>query len=83
MVSKQEALASLVRGGSPLRPIIVASSSVIESRTAALACPLCGGEYRIHEHTRPVPDLRRVDVGCRHCSTPRTLWFRIAPSEPN
>lgn len=69
--------------GSPTRPIVVTSSSVIESRTKNLLCP-CGGEYRIHEHTRPVPHLRRVDVGCRHCSTPRTLWFRIAePHEPN
>jgi hypothetical protein len=83
MESKVEALAQLVRGGSPVRPIVVTSASVIESRTKALACPLCGGEYRIHEHTRPVPGLRRVDVGCRHCSTPRALWFRIAPSELN
>lgn len=83
MEAKLEALAQLARGASPSRPIVVTSASVIEPRTAALACPLCGGEYRIHEHTRPVPGLRRVDVGCRHCSTPRTLWFRIAPAEPN
>ncbi len=79
----QEQLASLSRGGSPARPIRVSSASVIESRAAALPCPRCGGEYRIHEHTRPVPELRRVDVGCRHCSAPRTLWFTIVPNEPN
>lgn len=79
----KERLASLERGGSPDRPIRVASASVIESRTAALACPHCGGAYRVHEHTRPVPSLRKVDVACRHCSTPRTLWFTIVPSEPN
>jgi hypothetical protein len=79
----KERLAALSRGGSPHLPIRVASASVIEARAAALPCPRCGGEYRIHEHTRPVPALRRVDVACRHCSTPRTLWFTIAPYEPN
>lgn len=85
-MSKQfakEELARLARGGSPDRPIRVASASVIEARTTALPCPHCSGEYRVVEHTRPVPHLRKVDVACRHCSTPRTLWFTIAPSEPN
>jgi hypothetical protein len=79
----REQLASLVRGGAPGCPIRVASASVIEARAAVLPCPQCGGEYRIHEHTRPVPELRRVDVACRQCSTPRTLWFSIVPFEPN
>jgi len=65
------------RGSSASRPIEVTSAAVIEPRTAALSCPRCGGEYRIHEHTRPVPGLRKVDVACRHCSTPRSLWFRL------
>jgi hypothetical protein len=78
-----EALASLLRGGSPSRPIRVASASVIESRAKAMPCPHCGGEYRILEHIRPVPELRQVDVACRHCSTPRTLWFAISPYEAN
>jgi len=79
----RELLATLEPGGSPSRPIEVASAAVIEPRAAAIPCPLCGGTYRIHEHTRPVPGLRKVDVGCRHCSTPRTLWFRLLPDEPN
>ena len=79
----REQLAQLARGGSPERPIRVASASVIEARTTALPCPQCGGEYRIHEHTRPVPSLRKVDVACRHCSTPLTLWFTIVPYEMN
>jgi hypothetical protein len=81
--SAKERLASLERGGSPDRPIRVASASVIEARTTSLPCPRCDGEYRVLEHTRPVPQLRRVDVACRHCSTPRTLWFTIVPYEPN
>ena len=79
----KEELAMLSRGGSPDRPIRVESASVIEARTTSLPCAQCGGEYRVLEHTRPTPHLRRVDVACRHCSTPRTLWFTIASYEPN
>lgn len=79
----RERLAALSPGGSPRHAIAVTSAAVIEGRAAALACPQCGGHYRIHEHTRPVPGLRRLDVACRQCSTPRALWFRIEDREPN
>jgi hypothetical protein len=79
----REQLAALSPGGSPRQPIEVASAAVIEGRAAAMACPQCGGQYRIHEHTRPLPGLRRVDAACRQCSTPRTLWFRIEDREPS
>ena len=79
----RERLASLLPGGSPGRAIHVTSPSVIEVRTAAIPCPHCGGHYRVAEHTRPWSGIRRVDVTCRHCSTPRTLWFRLAPDELN
>jgi hypothetical protein len=73
----RERLAELSPGGSPQRAIAVASAAVIEVRAAAMACPQCGGLYRLHEHTRPLPGVRRLDVACRQCSTPRALWFRI------
>ena len=79
----RERLAALLPGGSHERTINVASASVIEVRAAAMACPQCDGSYRILDHTRPVPGLRRVDVVCRRCSTPRALWFRIVEHEPN
>jgi hypothetical protein len=79
----RELHASLSVGGSRERPIRVASASVVEVRTSALACPLCGGTYRLDEHVAPAAGLRRVDVHCRHCSTPRSLWFRIEPLELN
>ncbi|HEY5921445.1 MAG TPA: hypothetical protein VIV11_07230 [Kofleriaceae bacterium] len=79
----RELLASLSPGGSRERPIRVASASVVEVRTGALSCPLCGGSYRLDEHVAPGPALRRVDVHCRHCSTPRSLWFRIVPYDLN
>ncbi|MBS1120682.1 MAG: hypothetical protein H6Q90_2910 [Deltaproteobacteria bacterium] len=79
----REQLAALRPGGSARWAIEVSSAAVIEPRAAAMACPHCGGQYRIHDHTRPHPGIRRVDVACRNCSTPRILWFRIAPREPN
>lgn len=79
----REELAALSPGGSPERPIKVSSASVVEIRTAALQCPLCRGTYRIEEHVAPASGLRRVDVTCRHCSTPRSLWFRLVSFEPN
>jgi len=79
----REHLASLERGGSHHRPIAVASASVVEVRARALHCPHCDGEYRIEEHISVASGLRRVDVTCRHCSRPRSLWFRLTSFEPN
>jgi hypothetical protein len=79
----REKLAALSPGGSPRRRIEVASAAVIEGRAAATPCPHCRGEHRILEHTRPEPGVRRVDVRCRRCGTPRTLWFTIVVDEPN
>jgi hypothetical protein len=83
MFTDRELLAALSPGGSRERPIKVTSASVVEVRTSALGCPLCGGSYRLDEHIAPAAGLRRVDVHCRDCSTPRSLWFRIEAREPN
>ena len=81
---ERERLAKLLPGGSVERPIEVTSSSVIEGRAEdSIPCPHCGGQYRVLEHTRPIPSRRQVDAECRHCSTPRTLWFRIVPDDHN
>lgn len=79
-----ELYASLLPGGSRDRPIKVSSASVVEVRTAALTCPRCGiGTYRIAEHVAPAAGVRRVDVTCRYCGEPRSLWFRLVPPELN
>lgn len=83
MYPDRELLAALSAGGSRERPIRIASAAVVEVRTSALACPLCGGSYRLDEHIAPAAGLRRVDVHCRQCSTPRSLWFRIVERELN
>ncbi|MCW5808154.1 MAG: hypothetical protein KIT31_37740 [Deltaproteobacteria bacterium] len=81
--NSRELLASA--GGSPQRPMVVPSASVIEGRAARSPCPHCGPDFeaRVIEHTRPAPRLRRVDIACRQCSLPRTLWFTIAAPELN
>jgi hypothetical protein len=80
----KEQLAALRPGGSPATPMRVVSAAVIEPRaTTSMPCPHCGGQYRVLEHTRPVPRLRRLEVECRHCGTPRAMWFTIVPDEPN
>ena len=48
----REQLAALSPGGSPRRAIAVASAAVIEGRAGAMACPQCGGLYRIHDQAR-------------------------------
>lgn len=83
-VQRRERLAELLPGGSIERPYVVSSASVIEGHaTAAMPCPICGGQYRVLEHTRPIPRIRRLDVACRHCATPRALYFTIVEPTTN
>lgn len=73
-----------ISSGTRERPIKVGSASVVEVRTSALVCPLCHlGTYRIEDHVAPAAGLRRVDVICRQCAVPRSLWFRLVPHELN
>ncbi len=83
LVRDREKLARLVAGGSAERPIEVPSSSVIEGRVRAMPCPQCEGELDVKDHRSQGAGLRAVDVKCRTCGTPRTLWFRIVTDEPN
>lgn len=61
----------------------VTSAAVIEPRVKNWLCPHCNGEYRVVEHEAPAPALRRVDVMCRHCSAPRSFWFRVLRDDVN
>jgi hypothetical protein len=83
LIRDRERLARLSVGGSEGHPIAVASAAVVEVRVRALTCPQCDGTYRIREHRAPASGLRAVDVTCRLCGTPRTLWFRLGSDEPN
>jgi hypothetical protein len=77
----REKLARLEEGGSPERPIAVASASTVESRALALGCARCEGELRLEEHTAVRADsapLRLVRARCRSCHALREVWLHIA-----
>lgn len=83
LVRDREKLARLVAGGSEARPIEVSSSAVIDGRVRAMPCPQCEGELEVKDHRSTGAGMRAVDVKCRICGAPRTLWFRIVSDEPN
>lgn len=83
LVRDKERLFTLSTGGAREHPYEVTSTAVIEVRVEALPCPQCGGRFRIREHSAPASGLRQVDVTCRQCGAPRTLWFRLVSDEPN
>lgn len=83
LVHDREKLFALSPGGSRERPLSVSSASVIEVRVESLPCPQCEGPYRLREHVSEGPGLRRVDVICRQCGAPRSLFFRIVDDSPN
>ena len=74
-------LAALEAGGSPARPIEVASASVVEPHASSMACAACGNPgVRIDEHVASVVDgarLRVVHVRCSRCGVKREVYFRI------
>lgn len=84
LVRDKERLFRLEAGGSEERPLEVSSAAVIEVRALAMPCVQCDtAQYRIREHVSIAAGLRRVDVICRNCGAPRSLWFRIVQDEPN
>lgn len=83
LVRDREKLAALVAGGSIERPIEVTSSAVIETRVRAMPCPQCEGPLDVVDHRSTGKGMRALDVKCRTCGVPRTLWFRIVSDEPN
>src|ERR1700712_4512710 len=85
-VRKVEALARELPGGKREAPIEVAGTGLVEIRARAVRCPQCGGELevrgeRAESTARGV--LRQMQMICRLCHAPRSLWFRVAPSLPS
>jgi hypothetical protein len=76
-VRTRELLARAEAGGMPDHPIDVASSAVIEVRARATPCPQCDGALRLVEHVAESASLRRLELRCAQCGTPRRMWFRI------
>jgi hypothetical protein len=75
-----EKVAVAMPGGSAEHAIEVASSSVVEVQARSTPCPQCGGDLELRgdratSTARGV--LRELQLACRRCHTPRTLWFRV------
>ncbi len=85
-VRRTEALADKLPGGSRDTPIEVDSAAVVEPKARATPCVQCGGELDLRgdqASSTPRGLLREIDLVCRRCHAPRTLWFRVAVRGPN
>lgn len=73
-------LARLVPGGAAERPIEIDTPPLVEVMTAAAACPLCAGSFRLDEHAAETIDgvrLRVARVTCTTCGIAREFFFRL------
>ncbi len=80
-VRQLERLAAELPGGSPERPIDVASASVVETKARATPCLQCQAlemEIRADHATSTTRGvLRELAMVCRRCHAPRAVWFRL------
>ena len=81
-VRQLERLAAELPGGSPERPIDVASASVVETKARAIPCVQCDAiemELRGDRATSTARGvLRELALVCRQCHVARAVWFRVA-----
>ena len=80
-VRQLERLAAEMPGGSPERPIDVASASVVETKARAVPCLQCQAvEMEIrgdHATSTARGVLRELAMVCRRCHAARAVWFRL------
>ena len=77
----RERLADLEAGGSPERPIEIASASQVEVEARSRRCPRCDGELRVDDHdaaTIGASRLRVAQVSCPRCGARRAIYFRLS-----
>ena len=80
--ASREKLFQLEPGGSPERPLDLASPALVEVHAQSVPCPRCEGRHDVLEHlalTRGEVRLREARLRCRQCGSLRSLWFRIRP----
>ncbi len=85
-VSRVERAARGLPGGAADHPLDVVSAALVEPKARATPCLRCGGELELrHDRAASTPRgvLREIELACRLCHAPRTLWFRVAPAIPN
>jgi len=75
-------LYSLEPGGSPERPIELASPSQVEIEAESRRCPRCDGALRCETHEVALHEglrLRVARLACRSCAARWDRYFRIGP----
>jgi hypothetical protein len=86
LVRDLERLWLLSPGGSPERPIDLASASQVETEASSTPCPLCEGALRVEEHvavTVGTSRLRVAHVICQACGARRSIHFRLGGALPS
>jgi hypothetical protein len=81
LVRDLERLARLAAGGTPERPLVIASPALVDPMVAGMGCPLCEGAFLLEEHaaeTHGGDRLRVARVRCVECGTRREVFFRLA-----
>jgi hypothetical protein len=81
LVRDLERLARLAAGGTPERPLAIASPAQVDPIVGTMGCPLCEGSLRLEEHaaeTHGTARLRVARVRCVECGTRRAVFFRLA-----
>ena len=81
-----ERLFQLGPGGSPERPIVIASPSEVEVQARSLPCPICGAELRVEDHTAETVGTARLRVAkvvCGGCRAARRIYFQLAGARLN
>jgi hypothetical protein len=85
-VRTNERLARELPGGAPDRPIEIDAPAVAEIKARATPCPQCAGELELRgdrADSTPRGVLRELELVCRRCHAPRSLWFRVKPPSAN
>lgn len=82
IAQKREKLARLDPGGSPQRPVEIASASVVELRAEREPCLGCEKPVRCTEH-RVEGGLRVARVVCKECGRERSYYFRLGTPRLN
>jgi len=75
-------LYALEPGGSPERPIELASPAQVEIEAESRRCPRCDGALRCEAHEVVLHEglrLRKAGLACRACGARWARFFRIGP----
>lgn len=80
LVHEVEQLELREPGGSPQRPILVSSPTLVDVMAVSTPCPLCEGALHLEEHAAETIDgvpLRVARLRCAACGVRRARYFQL------